>query len=189
MAEPLLEKARAAWRDRLGTKYLPLLERQMAERRATAGDVAFLLEPDLKESHGGLRDVSVLRAISAFAPLLADYADLASLDERHVALLTDVRVELHRLAGREHDKLLLQDQDQVAAALGLRRRRRAHAGRLDGRPPDRLGQRRRVAPAPAVGPDPAAQAPLPPRRARRAHAPGARPTSAPTWSRSTARSP
>src|ERR1700722_1478712 len=65
IADPLLEKARAAWRDRLGARYLPLLQKQMAERRATAGDVAFLLEPDLKESHGGLRDVSVLRAISA----------------------------------------------------------------------------------------------------------------------------
>ena len=118
IADPLLEKARAAWRDRLGARYLPLLQQQMAERRATAGDVAFLLEPDLKESHGGLRDVSVLRAISAFAPLLADYADLDSLNGA-TALLTDIRVELHRLAQREHDKLLLQDQDQVAAALGF----------------------------------------------------------------------
>ena len=118
VAEPLLEKARAAWRDRLGARYLPMLQQQMAERRATAGDVAFLLEPDLKESHGGLRDVSVLRAISAFAPLLADYADLESLNGA-TALLTDIRVELHRLAQREHDKLLLQDQDQVAAALGF----------------------------------------------------------------------
>jgi [protein-PII] uridylyltransferase len=118
VAEPLLEKARAAWRDRLGARYLPLLQQQMAERRATAGDVAFLLEPDLKESHGGLRDVSVLRAISAFAPLLADYAELDSLNGA-TALLTDIRVELHRLAQREHDKLLLQDQDQVAAALGF----------------------------------------------------------------------
>ena len=90
----------------------------MAERRRTAGDVAFLLEPDLKESHGGLRDVSVLRAISAYAPLLADYADLASLDEA-ASLLTTIRVELHRMAEREHDKLLLQDQDHVAAALGF----------------------------------------------------------------------
>ena len=116
VAEPLLEKARAAWRDRLGTRYLPLLEHQMADRRAEAGDVAFLLEPDLKESHGGLRDLSVLRALSAYAPLLPEYADLASL-ESATALLTDIRVELHRLAQREHDKLLLQDQDQVAAAL------------------------------------------------------------------------
>ena len=118
IADPLLEKARTAWRDRLGARYLPLLQKQMAERRSTAGDVAFLLEPDLKESHGGLRDVSVLRAISAFAPLLADYADLDSLNGA-TALLTDIRVELHRLAQREHDKLLLQDQDQVAAALGF----------------------------------------------------------------------
>ncbi len=118
LAEPLIAKARAAWTDRLGTKYLPMLEMQMAERRATAGDVAFLLEPDLKESHGGLRDVSVLRALSAYAPLLPDYADLASLDDA-TSLLTSIRVELHRMAGREHDKLLLQDQDQVAAALGF----------------------------------------------------------------------
>ncbi len=118
VAEPLLQKAQAAWRDRLAARYLPLLEQQMADRRSTAGDVAFLLEPDLKESHGGLRDVSVLRAISAFAPLLAEYADLASLDDA-TALLTNIRVELHRMARREHDKLLLQDQDQVAAALGF----------------------------------------------------------------------
>src|SRR5208282_2062272 len=95
-----------------------LLQVQMSERRSTAGDVAFLLEPDLKESHGGLRDVSVLRAISAYAPLLADYADLESLDAA-ATLLTDIRVELHRLAHRAHDKLLLQDQDQVADALGF----------------------------------------------------------------------
>src|ERR1700744_564544 len=115
---PLLEKPRAAWRERLGARSLPLLQEQMAERRASAGDVAFLLEPDLKESHGGLRDVSVLRAISAFAPLLADYADLTSL-EGATALLTDIRVELHRLAPPEHDKLMLQDQDQIADALGF----------------------------------------------------------------------
>jgi len=118
VAEPLLEKARTAWREKLGTKYLPVLEVQMAERRTTAGDVAFLLEPDLKESHGGLRDVSVLRAISVYAPLLAEYADLVSLDES-ASLLTTIRVELHRMAQREHDKLLLQDQDHVASALGF----------------------------------------------------------------------
>ncbi len=118
LAEPLIEKAKATWREKLGTQYLPVIEVQMAERRATAGDVAFLLEPDLKESHGGLRDVSVLRALSAYAPLLADYADLASLDEA-TALLTSIRVELHRMAKRAHERLLLQDQDQVAAALGF----------------------------------------------------------------------
>ncbi len=53
-----------------------------------------------------------------YAPLLADYADLASL-EPATALLTTIRVELHRIAGREQDRLLLQDQDHVADVLGF----------------------------------------------------------------------
>jgi [protein-PII] uridylyltransferase len=116
ISEPLLAKTRLAWQEGLGTQFLPLLEAQMAERRSAAGDVAFLLEPELKESHGGLRDVSVLRALSVYAPLLSDYADLGALDGA-TSLLTTIRVELHRYAGREQDRLLLQDQDQVAAAL------------------------------------------------------------------------
>jgi [protein-PII] uridylyltransferase len=118
VADPLVAHARTAWRETLGTRYLPDLKAQMEERNRGVGDVAFLLEPDLKESHGGLRDVNVLRAISAYAPLLADYADLASL-EPATALLTRVRVELHRIAGREQDRLLLQDQDQIAAAMAF----------------------------------------------------------------------
>jgi len=47
----------------------------MHERHVNQGDVAFLLEPDLKESHGGLRDVNVLNAIAAGFPLLDDYVD------------------------------------------------------------------------------------------------------------------
>ena len=166
LAEPLIEKARASWRTRLGTKYLPMLEVQMEERRETAGDVAFLLEPDLKESHGGLRDLSVLRAISAYAPLLADYADLASLEDP-AALLTNVRVELHRMARREHDRLLLQDQDQVADALKFSDADALDARGVDGGSPDRLGERRCLAPAPSVGSHPSPAATLPPRRARR----------------------
>ncbi len=118
VAEPLIADARRAWRDTLGTRYLTDLQAQMTERNKAAGDVAFLLEPDLKESHGGLRDVNVLQAISAYAPLLADYADLNSLQQAN-SVLTRVRVELHRIARREQDKLLLQDQDQVAAALAF----------------------------------------------------------------------
>jgi [protein-PII] uridylyltransferase len=116
VAIPLLAKTKQAWRNELGMKYLPDLEEQMRERRDSSGDVAFLLEPDLKESHGGLRDVSVLRAISEYAPLLADYANLTLLDGA-TSVLTTIRVELHRNTGREQERLLLQDQDQIARAL------------------------------------------------------------------------
>jgi [protein-PII] uridylyltransferase len=117
VAEPLIEEAVRRWRSRLGARWLPALEEQMAARRRDHGDVAFLLEPELKESHGGLRDVKVVRALAAYAPLLADYVDLAA-SEPAAAILTAARVELHRNAGRELDRLLLQEQDPVAAALG-----------------------------------------------------------------------
>jgi [protein-PII] uridylyltransferase len=50
-------------------------------------------------------------------PVLADYVDTAAIDQARAAL-TRVRVELHRQSGRELNKLLLQEQDQVARSLG-----------------------------------------------------------------------
>ena len=117
VSQPLLDDVIRLWRSTLGALWLPALAEQMAERHRSQGDVAYLLEPELKESHGGLRDVNVLRAIAEYAPLLADYVDLESLQPA-AAVLTDVRVELHRSQGRELDRLLLQEQDPVAARLG-----------------------------------------------------------------------
>ena len=119
VAEPVLAEVVDRWRSGLGARWLPALEAQMAERRQAQGDVAFLLEPELKESHGGLRDVNVLRALAVYAPLLADYVDLAAT-EPAATVLTAARVELHRSAGRELDRLLLQDQDTVADVLDYR---------------------------------------------------------------------
>ncbi len=116
VAEPLLAQVRARWADGLGAHWLPALHQQMEDRHRAQGEVAFLLEPDLKEGRGGLRDANALRALAACAPSLADQVDLASA-ERAAATLTAVRVELHRSAGRELDRLLLQEQDQIAAAL------------------------------------------------------------------------
>ena len=39
----------------------PVLAAQVDERHRAHGDVAFLLEPDLKEAHGGLRDFHAVR--------------------------------------------------------------------------------------------------------------------------------
>ncbi len=116
VAAPLLARSTELWRSRLGEQWLPMLAEQMADRHRTQGDVAFLLEPDLKESHGGLRDVNVLRAVAVYAPLLDYYVPLASL-EPAAAVLTAVRVELHRRAQRELDRLLLQEQDHIAKVL------------------------------------------------------------------------
>ena len=116
VAEPVLEGARARWA-RQKPPWLDVLEAQVAERHATFGDVGFLLEPDLKEAHGGLRDITALLAMMQAMPVLADYVDTVAVDDAR-SVLTAIRVELHRRAGRELNKLLLQEQDQVASTLG-----------------------------------------------------------------------
>jgi len=114
LADELLVKAREQWRRR-AKRTLPELLVAVDERSERFGEVAFLLEPDLKEGRGGLRDVHALRAAAlAVAVVDPDAGALAGPNE----VLLAARVELHRRAGRATDRLLLQEQDAVAAALG-----------------------------------------------------------------------
>ncbi len=115
-ANSVLEGARDRW-TKQKPPWLEVLAEQVAERHRSYGDVGFLLEPDLKEAHGGLRDVGALRAMMLAVPVLADYVDTVAIDNAR-ADLTTVRVQLHRRAGREQNKLLLQEQDEVAGELG-----------------------------------------------------------------------
>ncbi|MGH9079047.1 MAG: [protein-PII] uridylyltransferase, partial [Acidimicrobiales bacterium] len=115
VAEPVLDGARDRWA-RQKPPWLGVLADQVAERHASYGDVGFLLEPDLKESHGGLRDVGALLAMMLAVPVLADYVDTVAIDKAR-ADLTAIRVQLHRRAGREQNRLLLQEQDQLAEEL------------------------------------------------------------------------
>jgi [protein-PII] uridylyltransferase len=94
-------------------KRLPEMKTLAQERWAIAGEAAYLLEPNLKESRGGLRDAQSLHALAAAQ--LVDYP--LWVREAHPVLL-DVRGELHRLTGRADDVLRQQEQDGVAAALG-----------------------------------------------------------------------
>ncbi len=104
----------ADWRAQAARR-LPELHELTLERADRQGELAFLLEPDLKEARGGLRDVTVLRAVAA--SWLAD----APRDgwTRARTRLLDVRDALHLVTGRATDRLSLQEQDQVAGRLGL----------------------------------------------------------------------
>jgi len=117
LAERLAAEARAQWARRV-LAWLPTLVEQVEQRQADHGDLAFLLEPELKESHGGLRDAEVVAAVASALPGMEGQIDLAALAWARRRLL-DVRVELHRLDERGGDRLLLQAQDDVAAALGV----------------------------------------------------------------------
>src|SRR5499433_420141 len=112
--------ALADWRAAAGTR-LAELHALHKERTARSGELAFLLEPDLKEARGGLRDAEAIHAVAAAwaAPgpgPRARAAQEAILDARHA---------LHEVTGRSSDRLVLQEQDEVARALGL-----AHADAL-----------------------------------------------------------
>ncbi|MFD7663328.1 [protein-PII] uridylyltransferase [Streptomyces sp. NPDC059788] len=106
--------ALADWREQ-APKRLPELHEICRERAARQGELQYLLEPDLKEARGGLRDATALRAVAA--SWLAD-APREGLEAARTRLL-DVRDALHLSTGRATDRLALQEQDQVAEALGV----------------------------------------------------------------------
>src|SRR5215468_4496695 len=110
----LREGALEDWRSNARTRLAELRELH-EERTRLHGELAFLLEPDLKESRGGQRDVHAIQAIAAawVAPapgprVRAAYEEI--LDARHV---------LHEVTGRRLDRLVLEEQDEVARTLGL----------------------------------------------------------------------
>lgn len=103
----------ADWR-KSSAKMLPQLRELVDERRLRSGDIFQLLEPDLKESYGGLRDVGILRALGATWRVEIGQADW--LDSAR--FLLDVRSRMH-LQSRS-DRLRLQDQPEIALDLGFR---------------------------------------------------------------------
>ena len=114
LTEQLARSARTDW-VRRGDRRLGELATAQEERMRRFGEVAFLLEPDLKEGRGGLRDVHALDWASAAQPVLLD-GDGRALEAAE-SVLVDARVALHLQTGRPGDRLTLQEQDAVAADL------------------------------------------------------------------------
>ena len=94
---------------------LPELEKSLLERHQRAGELAYLLEPDLKEARGGLRDITAIRALEKSGAITIPMERISVAE----SLLSNVREALHIVSGRDKDKLLFQEQDKVAAHLGF----------------------------------------------------------------------
>jgi [protein-PII] uridylyltransferase len=117
LAARIVSEGAAAWRRHSG-RHLAELRSRVAVRQESAGDVAYRLEPDLKDGHGGLRDVqSLWWAQDAGVDLIAE--DLIELDRAYDVLLR-ARVALHLATGRAGDVLRLEDQDAAAEGGGWR---------------------------------------------------------------------
>ncbi len=100
------------------------------ERRCRLGDSVFLLEPDVKEGMGGLRDLHSLLWIARVVRGLVRIEDLgengvASKEEQRELLearefLLRVRNALHFLARAKQDKLSFENQEILAERFGYR---------------------------------------------------------------------
>lgn len=100
------------WRNN-SEKYLPLLEVTLNQRYERNGELAYLLEPDLKESRGGLRDITALRAMNTSGAVNLPMERVSQAE----AVLSTVRETLHLVSGRDKDRLLFTEQDKVAELL------------------------------------------------------------------------
>ncbi len=109
------EVLRSQWR-RDARGRLDELAESLQQRSRSHGELAYLLEPDLKESRGGLRDAVALQAL--VASWLTDVSHHEGVGEAAQRLL-DVRDALHAMTGRTSERLVMAEQDGVAAALGL----------------------------------------------------------------------
>jgi len=107
------------------------VEAKLAERdqrHARQGESRYLVEPNIKEGKGGLRDLQTLYWIGKYLYHVEDAADLVphgvfTRDEYEIfqkaeAFLWNVRVHLHYLLGRAEERLSFDVQPALAAELG-----------------------------------------------------------------------
>ncbi|MFU2488931.1 [protein-PII] uridylyltransferase [Thauera sp. WH-1] len=104
-----------------------LLEQE--QRYARFNETPYALEPNCKESPGGLRDLQMLGWIARAAGLGRNWRDLARRrlitgseagELRNVErFLQHLRIRLHYLTGRSEDRLLFDHQEKLARILGI----------------------------------------------------------------------
>ena len=131
-AAPLLEELRQRYTTTIlqgrRQQFVRAMQDWRAQRRNRYGSHSFLLEPHIKEGTGGLRDIQAMRWVARGvfslpdleavqgSGLLAD-ADRQAFEQAR-AMLTRIRYGLHQQCRRKSDHLVLDYQEDLAAALG-----------------------------------------------------------------------
>ncbi|HRA22774.1 MAG TPA: nucleotidyltransferase domain-containing protein, partial [Usitatibacteraceae bacterium] len=92
-------------------------------------EAAYNLEPNIKESPGGLRDLQTVLWLARAAGLGRSWGELARQEiitareaagiARNERILQDLRLRLHHLAGRREDRLVFDHQIEIARQLRL----------------------------------------------------------------------
>ncbi len=103
--------------------------REQSQRHARFNDTAYNLEPNIKESPGGLRDLQNVLWIARGNGLepgwngLVKHGLLSPAEARqigrHQRFIENLRIRLHYLANRREDRLLFDHQNTLAEQLGF----------------------------------------------------------------------
>lgn len=124
----LQEKYQAAFVDGARERFVGSMKQFMVSRRKRYGSHSYLLEPNIKESRGGMRDIQAmlwtanvvfgLHGIEAVAD-----AGILTQDEKELFLqswnmLIRIRNRLHYISGRKNEQLYFEQQEEMAAAFG-----------------------------------------------------------------------
>ncbi|MEK8048217.1 [protein-PII] uridylyltransferase [Ideonella margarita] len=101
---------------------------ELRQRHVKYEDTPYSLEPNCKESPGGLRDLQVVMWVARAAGLGKTWGELASKGlitpfevkqlQRHEGVLKVIRCRLHQVAGRREDRLVFDLQTAVAESFG-----------------------------------------------------------------------
>jgi [protein-PII] uridylyltransferase len=132
------ELDRQLWSDLFSGTVSPFIEAKLAERaerHRKQGGQRYMLEPNVKEAKGGLRDLQTLYWIAKYRYRVDDAAALLGMGvftreefdafDAAERFLWCVRCHLHLIAGRSSDMLTFDMQVEVAARMGYR----DHSGR------------------------------------------------------------
>ena len=110
---------------------------EMRQRHVKYEDTPYSLEPNCKESPGGLRDLQVLLWVARAAGLGKTWPQLAANGlatpfelkqlQRNEGVLKLIRARLHLVAGRREDRLVFDLQTAVAESFGYQNSRERRA--------------------------------------------------------------
>lgn len=126
----LFQEMRETLAQHLSKRAFFLAKQQEQKNRYTRFlDTDYNLEPNLKESPGGLRDLQNILWISRACGFGTSWQDLSHMGmitlpekraiARHESLLQTLRIRLHYLAGRREDRLLFDYQTALAGDMGV----------------------------------------------------------------------
>ncbi|MDI7864731.1 [protein-PII] uridylyltransferase [Rhizobiaceae bacterium n13] len=115
-----------------GPEFIAAKLAERDERHRKAGDTRYLVEPNVKEGKGGLRDLHTLFWIAKYYYHIRDSAELVKLGvlsrhEWHVFEKADdflwaVRCHMHFLTGKAEERLSFDIQPEIAESLDYHKR-------------------------------------------------------------------